>query len=177
MADGAYLYTDRLLQQVFEQDNSYDRMSHLLKRVDLGAEAGYQDFKKNDDALIGQDIKRMSKLTETLLLAVDYEKVKTVRKENYIFLDKELSKTNRFHFDLDEDDIPMVYPYLGNDNTLKQQLIVNKIFVATYWPNVYEWCGPNDWEFTMAESVAYLPIDQRYDTNDMAGIIGVLKGF
>jgi hypothetical protein len=177
LADGAYLYTDRLLQQEFEQDNSFDRMSHLLKRVDLGAEAGYQDFKKNDDALIGQDIKRMSKLTEALLLAIDYEKVKAVRKENYSFLDKELSKTNRLHFDLDEDDIPMVYPYLGNDNTLKQRLIANKIFVATYWPNVYEWCGPNDWEFTMAESVAYLPVDQRYDTNDMASIIGVLKGF
>lgn len=31
--DGAYLYTDKPLQQEFEQDCSYERMSHLLNRV------------------------------------------------------------------------------------------------------------------------------------------------
>lgn len=175
LADGAYLYTDGFLQQELEQDNSFDRMSHLLKRVDLGAEAGYQDFKKNDGALVGQDIKKMSRLTDVLLSGIDYNRARIIRRENFIVLDKALSKTNCFHFDLDEDNTPMVYPYLANDKTLKQQLIEKKIFVATYWPNVYEWCNPEDWEFTLAERVAYIPVDQRYDSNDMAYIISVLK--
>ena len=173
--DGAYLYSDRILQQELEQDNSFDRMSHLLKRVDLGAEAGYQDFKKNDNALVGKGVQRMSRLTDVLLSGIDYKKAKTTRRENFNALDKVLSKTNRFHFDLDEDNTPMVYPYFINDKNLKQRLIAKKIFVATYWPNVYEWCKPEDWEFILAESVAYIPLDQRYDINDMTYIISVLK--
>ena len=34
LGDGAYLYTDKDLQKDFEQDNSYDTLTHLLKRVD-----------------------------------------------------------------------------------------------------------------------------------------------
>lgn len=175
VADGAYLYTDKFLQQDFEQDVSFDRMSHLLKRVDLGAEVGYQEFKKNDGILAGQNIKRMSKLTDALLSGIDYENVKTTRRENFKLLDKALGDTNRFHFDLGEDVIPMVYPYLTNDKTLKQRLIAEKIYVATYWPNVYQWCMPKDWEYTLAERAVFLPVDQRYGTNDMECVIRILK--
>ena len=38
VADGAYLYTEKLLDDEFVQDESYDRMAHLLKRIDLSAE-------------------------------------------------------------------------------------------------------------------------------------------
>lgn len=175
LADGAYLYTDKFLQQDFEQDVSFDKMSHLLKRVDLGAEAGYQDFKKNDDILADQNIKRMSKLTEALLSGIDYENAKTTRRENFKLLDKALGNTNRFHFDLGEDIVPMVYPYLTNDKTLKQRLIAEKIYVATYWPNVYEWCTPKDWEYTLTERAVFLPVDQRYGTDDMECVIRILK--
>lgn len=171
LSDGAYLYTDKPLPQEFEQDCSYDRMSHLLKRVDLGAEAGYQDFKKNDDALIGQDIKWMSKLTEALLSGIDYESAKKIRIENYNILTVALGATNQFHFELEAGDIPMVYPYLTDDATLKKRLITEKIFVATYWPNVFEWCEPDELEYKLAEQTAYIPIDQRYDINDMEFII------
>lgn len=175
VADGAYLYTDKFLQQDFEQDVSFVRMIHLLKRLDLGAEAGYQDFKNNDDILAGQNIKRMSKLTDALLSGIDYEKAKTIRRENFGLLDKALGDTNRFHFDLVEDVVPMVYPYLSNDKTLKQRLIAEKIYVATYWPNVYEWCVPEDWEYVLAERAVFLPVDQRYGIDDMECIIRILK--
>jgi hypothetical protein len=171
LSDGAYLYTDKPLQQEFEQDCSFDRMSHLLKRVDLGAEAGYQDFKKNDDALIGQDIKRMSKLTETLLSGIDYERAKIIRIENYNILSESLGAKNQFNFVLDEDDVPMVYPYLTDDAILKKRLITEKIFVATYWPNVFEWCKSDELEYRFAEQTTYIPIDQRYNSNDMEFII------
>lgn len=171
LSDGAYLYTNKPLQQEFEQDFSFDRMSHLLKRIDLGAEAGYQDFRVNDDVLIGQDIKRMSKLTETLLSSIDYEQAKKVRIENYHTLDEALSSTNQFHLVLGDNDVPMVYPYLADDSTFKKRLITEKIYVATYWPNVFEWCGLDDFEYTIAENTAYIPIDQRYSIEDMQRII------
>lgn len=175
LSDGAYLYTDRPLLRDFEQDCSFDRMSHLLKRVDLGAEAGYQDFKKNDDALIGQDIKRMSKLTEALLSGIDYESAKKIRIDNYNTLTVALGATNQFHFELAAGDVPMVYPYITEDKTLKKRLIIEKIFVATYWPNVFEWCKTDELEYGFAERTAYIPIDQRYNTEDIYSIIEIIN--
>lgn len=57
--DGGYLYIDKYLDIESVQDHSYERISHLLKRIDLGAEQGYQDFKDNDDSLINQPIKNV----------------------------------------------------------------------------------------------------------------------
>lgn len=59
--DGAYLYTDKLLDVELEQDQSYERMLSLTKRIDLSPEAGYQDFQNISKSLVGQPIKRMSK--------------------------------------------------------------------------------------------------------------------
>lgn len=171
LPDGAYLYTDKVLQQSFEQDCSVNRMSHLLKRVDLGAEAGYEDFRVNDDALVGQDIKTMSNLTEALLAGIDYESAKKKRIENYNTLTEALGATNQFHFNLGAGDVPMFYPYLTDDANIKKRLITEKIFVATYWPNVFEWCKPDELEYELADKVAYIPIDHRYSKSDMYRII------
>ena len=58
--DGAYLYCDALLDDFYEQDQSFGRMDHLLKRIDLTAEEGYADFRRIDDGLGQQPIRRMS---------------------------------------------------------------------------------------------------------------------
>lgn len=175
LADGAYLYTDKPLQQAFEQDCSFERMSHLLKRIDLGAEAGYQDFKRNDDDLIGQDIKTMSKLTDALLAEIDYEHARRIRRDNYLYLDKALSVTNKLKLEFDKVSVPMVYPYFLNKDELKQYLISEKVFVATYWPNVFDWCNNKDLDYILAQKVCYLPIDQRYGEIQMCHIIEIIK--
>ena len=165
--DGAYLYTDKELTQELEQDVSSERMSHLLKRIDLEAEAGYQDFRKNDDSLCHQPIKRMSKLTDAILCGIDYESAKQKRRLNYAVLDKVLKDSNRIHLELDDEAVPMVYPYWTNDALLRQKLIANKVFVATYWPNVKEWTKERMLEFELAETVIPIPVDQRYGMKEM----------
>ena len=173
--DGAYLYTDKLLQQEYEQDYSYERMAHLLKRIDCGAEAGYSDFRKNDDALCHQAIKKMSKLTAAILSNIDHAEARKQRSENFQMLDRALGHTNHLHFVLNDDCVPMVYPYLTNEDELKQKLIENKIFVATYWPNVMDWCKEKTWEYQLAQRTCFLPVDQRYGQEDMNKILNVLQ--
>lgn len=172
--DGAYLFTDRKLEPDLEQDVSFERMEHLLKRIDLGAEAGYQDFRGNDDALCHQPIKRMSRLTETLLCGIDYETAKRKRKMNYAILDEALKGTNRMRLELDGDAVPMVYPYWTDDVSLKQRLIENKVFVATYWPNVKEWAKKGMMEHELAETLIPVPVDQRYGVGEMREIIDIV---
>lgn len=175
VADGAYLYSTMTLGQELEQDISYERMSHLFKRIDIGAEAGYQNFRSNDDALCNQDIKWMSNLTEAILCGIDYETAKQRRRENYCFLDKALKDSNLIHLELDEDAVPMVYPYINLlKNSSKQRLIDNKVFVATYWPNVKDWCNSDDIECCLAQNMVALPVDQRYDTEEMYSVIKII---
>lgn len=174
VADGAYLYTTQRLSEELEQDRSYLRMSHLLMRADVGAEAGYQDFHQNEHLLSHAPIRRMSNLTEKMLCSVDYEAVRQQRRRNYQLLDAALGSSNRMRFPLDDDAVPMVYPFYAADMALRQRLIANKIFVATYWPNLSAWCQEDGWECQLMQRLLPLPLDQRYGEQDMKRIIEII---
>lgn len=174
--DGAYLYTDKPLQHEFEQDCSLERMSHLLKRIDLGAESGYHDFRMNDDTLCYQEIKKMSKLTESLLSGIDYEYARERRRQNYLFLENAFGTTNMLHLGCDENTVPMVYPYWVDDGiVLKKKLIDNKVFVATYWPNIKNVLRNDDVEMMFVNDMVPLPSDQRYGTIDLNRIVDMIN--
>lgn len=172
--DGAYLYTDKPLDGELEQDESYERMSHLLRRIDLGAESGYEDFRKNDDRLSGQPIRRMSRLTHRLMRGIDYRIASYRRRENFIYLHRHLACKNQFQLILEDDEIPMVYPYLSDDDNLRDKLLGDRIYIARYWPNVLRWTLSDKLEFRFASKILHLPIDQRYEINDMDLILGKL---
>ncbi len=174
--DGAYLFTDKLLQIKLPRDHSVARFSHLIKRIDEGAEAGYPDFRRNNDAIIGQPISIMSALTEALLRNIDYDKVIKIRKQNFMFMNKNFKETNELKMSEDQDFVPMVYPYLSTiGENLKQNLIQKKVFVATYWPNVFDWCHENELEYSFAKHIIPLPIDQRYNEDELSTVIKILK--
>ena len=175
--DGGVAYCSKHLDDnLFEQDYSYDRCAHLLKRIDLSPSDGYADFKATSKKLVGQPIKRVSTLTKTMLASIDFEEIKNRRLQNYNYLHKHLCETNLLHLPmLYSFACPMVYLYMVSDASLKQKLIEKQVFVPTYWPNVLEWCKPQDWEYELAEKTAFIPIDQRYGIEDMQRIIAVIN--
>jgi len=172
--DGAYLYTDKKLDEELEQDRSYERMLSLTKRIDLSPEAGYQDFRDTSKALVGQPIKRMSKLTQRMMQGIDYEVVAQRRRANYQLLHEALGNENSIELPLEEDAIPMVYPYVALEKGLREKLIENKIFVARYWPNVLECTTPDNIDYLLAYYMQPLPIDQRYGEKEMINILNVI---
>ena len=175
--DGAYLYSDVKLDQELEQDLSFERMSSLTKRIDLGAEAGYYDFRETSHNLIGQPIKRMSKLTQRLMQGIDYEQIAQKRRANYQQLHTALGASNTLGLPLEEDAVPMIYPYLSPTYGLREKLIDNKIFVARYWPNVLDWTTKDDIEYPLVCQMQPLPIDQRYREEDMNRIIDIIQRY
>ena len=175
VADGAYLYTDKLLDEDFMQDESYDRMAHLLKRIDLSAEKGFADFRKVDDGLDNQPILRMSKLTQRVMQSIDYEAAAKKRRNNYKYLHGVLGEKNSIELSLDEETIPMVYPFLTSIKGIREKLIENKIFVARYWPNVLDWTTEKDVEYLLTYKMQPLPIDQRYNTANMGAIVRIIE--
>ena len=173
--DGAYLYCDKELDEEIEQDYSYDRMAHLLKRIDLTAEEGYADFRKVDDGLNNQPIRKMSKLTQRMMQSIDYEAAAQRRRVNYEMSHEALGKENNLELHLEDDAVPMVYPYLVAMKDLREKLIQNKIFVARYWTNVLDWTQPEDIEYLLAHQMQPLPIDQRYGETEMIYIINKIQ--
>lgn len=172
--DGGYLYTDCRIDEVFPQDESWSRMSHLLIRLDKGAENGYNAFREHEAELDYASMKRMSRLTTALLQSIDYELIKKRRLRNFKFLHENLGDMNQLICAEKylNSICPMIYPLMTSRSAeLRQKLIGNKIFVATYWPNVSEWCKEGAVENELCSEIVPLPIDQRYDLNDMKRIL------
>jgi hypothetical protein len=113
----------------------------------------------------------MSKLTDSILCGIDYDSAKQRRRLNYAILDKALKDSNRIRLELDDEAAPMVYPYWTKDASLRRKLIENKVFVATYWPNVKEWTKEGMLERKLAEDMIPVPCDQRYDSNSINQIL------
>lgn len=176
LPDGGVAFCKERLACRLEQDFSTDRASHLLRRIDSGAEGGYKEFKVNSEKLKSEPLKRMSRLTGRLLASIDFERIRQRRRENFEYLHSVLSVDNLLEIpSYDTFECPLVYPYWAKNGSLRQRLIDNQVFVATYWPNVKEWCGRNTLEYELATNIIPIPIDQRYDLSDMHTIIQLIK--
>lgn len=175
--DGGIAYFhDDFKCNVKVKDESYDRCSHLLKRIDVNPSFGYQDFRENANKLQGLPVSYMSQLTEKLMLSVNFDVVKDVRNKNFAYLNKFFGDKNYLKLpSQDSFQCPLVYPYWAKNSKLKEFLIENQIFVATYWPNVLKWCRETDLEYKLANEIIFLPIDQRYNIEDMDYIINVIN--
>lgn len=174
--DGGIAWTPGTKDIQLKPDYSTDRSMHLLRRIDAGAGAGRNEFQKDEASLSDEPMKAMSALTKSILERIDYEEVKHRRRSNFEILHAALAPTNRLDIsDWNTFACPMVYPYLSKDDSLRKRLIENKIFVATYWPNVLSWRNEDSTEHKLTKYLIPLPIDQRYGEEDMNRIIEITK--
>ena len=177
VADGAYLYTNKEADFDIPQDYSSSRMLFLLDRLDKSAEEAFSDYHKSEDTLDHDEIKKMSKITQFIMSSICYKSAADRRISNYIYLHDNLSSSNTLSVDLERKNVPMVYPFLSEDINLRKKLIDNKVYVASYWPNVQSWCNTESLENTLSQLLLPLPIDQRYSIDEMNFIVSVLKEF
>lgn len=172
--DGAYLYTDAVLTDDLEQDVSWQRASHLLTRIDCGAETGYEMYVRNNATLHNQPMRHMSQLTEAMLAGVDYGKAADVRRENFLYLQRNLVH-HPLHLSLPEDAVPMVYPYYTEDISLRKRLAEQRIYTAKYWQCVHNWSKDGDVAADLTEHLIPLPCDQRYGVAEMDKIVQIIR--
>jgi hypothetical protein len=172
--DGAYLHTTKELNVNLKASSSGCRMSHLLKRIECGAEKGFLLFKASEESLIEQPLKGMSALTKAILKNIDYEYCAKARLANYNYIHAQLKDMNELKsIELSNTNVPMAYPFLLKSDALRKKLIDNKIFVATYWDNKSFPFKSGSWEEYLAKYLVPLPIDQRYGMDEMDMILGV----
>lgn len=174
--DGGIAYTNNPFSLELPKDYSYDKCAHLLKRHDLAPMDGYNDFRESSHKISLSPLSCMSTLTYNMMSSLDYESIKERRISNFAFLHAYLADTNELQIPLLKSfACPMVYPYYTKDIGLRKKLIDNQVFVATYWPNVQEWCKAGDLEYELCKNIIPLPIDQRYGEEDMKRIIEIIN--
>lgn len=178
VSDGGYLSTDVLLGKELELDESYNSVLQLLGRIDKNASAFYEEYQKSEQRLEDQPIKKMSKLTQKILSSIDYEEVQQRRKENFSYLQEALRDENMLDVNLSSETVPFVYLLNKGEegDDLRKHLIANKIYVAKYWNEVYERRQALNIEKKFVEQIIPLPIDQRYDLDDMKRLVRVIRG-
>jgi len=168
LPDGAYLYTENILADDYEQDYSYSRMEHLLIQTDKGIEEGYEFFCRNERLLSRQPIRKMSSLTKALLGNINFEDVKKQRNNNFLLLHEKLGHINEFKINPDETDAPFVYPFLcANGKEIKEKAVDKKIFIDTYWDRVLNKVNRNSVEARLTNNLLPLPVSQMYGYNEM----------
>lgn len=175
--DGGLVICKKRLNDIFDTDISYDSCMHLLKRVDLGANAGYSDFLKNENALMERYIKQISLLTKAIMGNIDYDFARRQRIKNFKELHTVLAKYNGIQIDMAKDDVPMVYPFRTENVRLYKHLIDNNVFVAKYWSMETDGCMDSVRAQCMANTIIPLPIDQRYDQKDMKKILKIMEEY
>lgn len=172
--DGAYLSTDVRLGNKLAYDTSMDRMKHLLGRYEGNASDYYLDFKKVSSIFKDEPVKKMSKLTNNLLGAIDYHYIMKRRNLNFSFLHEKLSTTNKLK--LTDTKGPFAYPYyVENGITIRKKLASKNIFIPTLWPEILKNENKDSIEYKYASNILPLPCDHRYTKNDMEIIIKELS--
>lgn len=174
VADGAFLYTDAMLEEELPQDESFDRMRFLLGRFERTASEFYSEYAANNELFTNQPIKAMSKLTQNLLHAIDYDEIKQRRKNNFEILHNAFGDINRLNLTVPEG--AFMYPlYIENGAQIRKQLQEKKIYIPTLWPDVFECCDESESEYDMAKNILPLPCDQRYTYEDMEYLVDEVK--
>lgn len=173
--DGAYLFLGKedAFGRKLQQDESYNRMKHILGRYERSGYEFFQESQDNESFFENAPILEMSPITRNIMRGIDYDIVRAHRESNFDILHSALSTLNGL--DVSPPIGPYMYPlFVEHPECFRSGLIEKKIYVPTLWPNVISDCDPNSFAYAYATSIIPIPLDQRYGKEEMERIINVV---
>lgn len=162
--DGGYLIGEKVNPIQLEQGFSWQNVSFLIKSLECGTNSAYQ-LKKEYEEKLGNIYTAMSKFTDAMMHTIDYNNVACKRRENFKILHKFLSEKNEINWMM-EDHVPYSYPLMVRHD-MRDYLLSNKIYVPMIWKENIEQVPSHSTESDFAKWIYHLPIDQRYNEEDM----------
>lgn len=153
---------------------SLDRISHLLLQHEFDIREGYQAFQQAEMTLKTAQVSRMSRLSERLLLSIDYVSVKKQRERNFRLLHERLKGVNSLPLTLDSQQGPLCYPLYYPTRSLHSALIRNGVFVPTYWEEVLQRVPAESSEANFVKYIVAIPCDQRYSVDDIERLSNII---
>lgn len=159
-----------------EGDRSEERLSFLVGRLEDSASAHYSQYRTAEEQAEQEGIKTMSQFTRRILCGIDYDKVIAIRRQNYAQLHRLLGDINVFPFPR-EPEVPFMYPLMLAQDAAEVRRYLNsqKVYVPVLWGNVLDMVDDASLEAQLVTNVLPLPIDQRYNEDDMQEIAAIVK--
>jgi len=170
--DGAYLLGKDATKYVdeYQLDYSSDTSLFLLQRIEYGCEGrSYESRVRNEERLDNSDIKRMSKLTHTILDGIDYKFIIKKRRDNFNIARSLFDSMNRLSIDnlCDEACVPMVYPLVIEQKGLIDILIKEKMYQGRWWDYLLKDMKEDTFEYYLSNFMIPITIDQRYGEEEL----------
>ena len=174
--DGGIVNTDlRLCQKEPDEISSFVRYRCLVESVVGGPESSRDLYLESESQLNLPSLRTMSAFTRRLLEIVDTNFIKLRRISNWKKLDTTLSQYNQLNFALG-DQIPLCYPLMlkHDANLIRDSLCKFRIYLPRYWPGIT--CN-NSHEQRLLNNTLFLPIDHRYNDQDMNRLLDSLLDY
>ncbi len=173
--DGGYLYQKSNEIGIPTQELTEFKYDHLISRM-LGKDKIYYNQFLENERLLSSKICKMSNFSKRILSNIDYEEVGKKRIENFDIFNSKLSQLNKLKLTLSENQIPHYYPFLPIKDLDKKILISKKIYIPTLWPDISKRARKGfEYEIYLSDHILPLPIDQRYNTDEMLFIIDAIQ--
>lgn len=126
--NGAYLFTSKQLEQVFEVDK--------IELQPVSMQEDYEKFLKNELFLDSQkQIKTISPKVEKMMNDLDFEAESIKRVRIFKQYEKVLKNFNNIQLDLNIGDIPYCYPFSPNSEIIKRKLWSKNLVLLQLWKN------------------------------------------
>ncbi len=158
-----------------EEDFSAPRARVLTERLAHGAIATLPASEAAENALHAHP-RRMARFTRALLAGMDYNRMADQRCRNYRQLHAVLAPLNHLSLPAEPPGAPMCYPFVSAIPGLRDALIDSGVALPLFWPEVLEHCPPDSAEARLTRRLLPLPLDQRYNEEDMARLLRLILG-
>ena len=180
VTDGGVLTTTRDISDLYsylEFDKSADRIFNLFASDESSMNDCYDNYLNYRNNLQSLSMMRMSKSTENILKLVDFDFCKQARRRNFEKMHKNLARYNKLNISMRDSDVPMLYPFLYLNLSLKKKLIENNIYIGSYWPLSNYADSSTEIEDGLRENLCCLPIDQTLTDRDIEFICSIVINF
>jgi len=171
--DGALLFN--IDEQIdLEKDQSAERFFYLIKRLEQNSEDVYPLYRKVEEELNNVELKIVSQSTKKVFESIALVEHKNIRTKNFEHYHQSFKSINKLNLEIAEG--PHFYPlYIENGAEIKKKLVKEGIFIANFWPNVFDNPNTSEIEQNLVKNVLPLPIDSRYSKEDISNIISKVK--
>ena len=124
------------------------------------------------------DIYAISDTSTKVQANLDRKELVSKRRENFELLQRSLKGQFQSVFALEDKEVPLYFPVLVDDRAaLQRHLVSNAIYAPVVWPKDDNQPIQCEGAENAYNHLLCIPIDQRYDADDMNRIIGVVNSF
>ena len=136
-------------------------------------------YREAEDILDNQtDVFAISEMSARVQANLDVNNLICKRKENYKILFQSLKGPIKPLFELEKSVVPLYFPILVEDRTsLQKHLVDNAIYAPVVWPKDEQQPTQCEGAENAYQHLLCVPIDQRYNTDDMNRIVSVINKY